>query len=182
MPDQLSYHVSDLQYGDLFSPPQIYRAHKIFRACHQSLQGLHHVIDIAKRSRLTAIAIHRERAPGKGLRKEIRHHSAIVRRHAGTISIEDTGNLHPRAPHPLKFNEQGFCTALTLVVAGARPNRVHIAVVILVLRMLLRIAIDFAGGRLQDSGVAGNRQLQQVVRAEHAGAQGENGIFLITLG
>ncbi len=69
--------------------------------------------------------------------------------------------------------------ALALVVAGADADRVDVALVVLVLRMLLGVAVDLAGGGLQHPRTAVARPLQQAVHADHAGQQRLHRIGLV---
>jgi hypothetical protein len=62
-----------------------------------------------------------------------------------------------------------LCATLALVVAGARPDRVDVAAIILGLRMHHGIAIDLARGGLEDLGFDALGQAQHVDRAMHAG-------------
>ena len=62
----------------------------------------------------------------------------------------------------------GFGEALGFVVAAAHADRIDVAPVALALRMLLRIAVDFAGAGEEEARILQLRQAQRVVRAERA--------------
>ena len=58
--------------------------------------------------------------------------------------------------------EQGLGAALALVIAGARPDGVDVAPVVLRLGMDRRVAINLTGGGLQDLGLDLLGQAQQL--------------------
>ena len=57
---------------------------------------------------------------------------------------------------------QGLGAALALVIAGARPDGVDVAPVVLRLGMDRRVAINLTGGGLQDLGLDPLGQAQQL--------------------
>ena len=57
---------------------------------------------------------------------------------------------------------QGLGAALALVIAGARPDGVDVAPVVLRLGMDRRVAINLTGGGLQDLGLDLLGQAQQL--------------------
>ena len=75
--------------------------------------------------------------------------------------------------------EQRLGAALAFVVAGARPDRIDVAAIILGLRMHLRIAVDFRGRGLQDFGAQPLRQSQHVDGAVDAGLGGLHRVVLV---
>jgi hypothetical protein len=54
---------------------------------------LYHVVDVAERSRLTAIPVQRNGLAFQRLHDKIRHYSPVVHMHAGTVGVEDARNL-----------------------------------------------------------------------------------------
>ena len=71
--------------------------------------------------------------------------------HARAIGVENPGDFDIQTVLAPIVKEQGFRTALTLVVAGAWANRVDVAPIILGLGVNGRITIDFGRGRLKNS-------------------------------
>ena len=67
---------------------------------------------------------------------------------------------------PRVGGHQRLAEALRLVVAGTRPDRVHVAEVRLALRMLERIAVDLGGRCLHQDRVCGARQVERVARPQ----------------
>ena len=82
--------------------------------------------------------------------------------HAGAIGIEDAGHLDLQLMLPVVIKEEGLGTALALVVAGPRPDRVHVSPVGLHLGMDARIAVDLGGGGLQNPCLQPLRESQHV--------------------
>ena len=74
---------------------------------------------------------------------------------------------------------QRLGAALALVVAGARADRIHVAPVLLPLRVFARIAVDLAGRRDQDPRVDLARHVEHVQRALHRGTDRANRIALV---
>ena len=65
--------------------------------------------------------------------------------------------------------EQRLGAALAFVIAGAWTDRVHVAPVLLDLRVDMRIAVNLAGRGLQDGNAQPLGQPQHVDRADHTG-------------
>ena len=68
---------------------------------------------------------------------------------------------------------------LALVVAGAGAGRADIAMVGFPLRMLQGVAVDLAGGGLEDATAVRPRQLQHVAHPRHGGQQRLHRVFLV---
>src|SRR5690606_3358842 len=79
----------------------------------------------------------------------------------------------------MKIKTEGFRTALTFVVAGSRAGRVNVAEVLLPLRVFMGVTVHLTGGGLEQAGVIGNRQFQQVEYAVSASLEGLNRVHLI---
>ena len=69
--------------------------------------------------------------------------------HAGTVGIEDAGDLDLKSVLAMVIEEQRFCASLALVITRTRSDRIDVTPVIFSLRMNDRIAINFTGRRLQ---------------------------------
>src|SRR5262249_43727498 len=80
---------------------------------------------------------------------------------------------------PVIIEEQGLCGPLSFIITGSWPDRVHVAPVALGLRMLLRIAIDLARGRLKDARIEPLGETEHVDGAKHARLDRVNRIVLI---
>src|SRR5262245_33174315 len=99
--------------------------------------------------------------------------------HVWAVSVEYAGNpdVHPMLS-PVVV-EQCLGAAFAFIVAGARPSHVYQSAVVFGLRMDIRIAINFAGGRLQDASVQSFGEAEHVDRPEHARFGGLDGIPLV---
>src|SRR5262249_22327853 len=149
------------------------------RRIHQGDEAINQVCDIAERSCLRAVAGHRQWTPVQSLHDEIRDHAAVVGLHSRPIGVEDARDLDPDAVLPMIIEEQGFCGPLSFIITGSRPDRVHMAPVVLGLRMLLRIAIDLARGRLKNARVEPLGETEHVDGAKHARLYRVNRVVLI---
>lgn len=90
--------------------------------------------------------------------------------------------FYRRAGLAREVGAQGLGAALALVIAGARADGVHMPPVALMLRVDLRVAIDFAGRGLQHARARATRQLQHIERALHTRLQGVYRVGLIVGG
>ena len=88
-------------------------------------------------------------------------------------------HLDARAVLAVVVEEQRLGAALAFVVAGARPERVDVAAIVLGLRMHGGIAVHLAGGGLQDLRADPLGEAQHVDRADHAGLGGLHRIVLV---
>ena len=70
--------------------------------------------------------------------------------HARAISVEDPRDLDLNPVLAVIIKAERLGAALAFIIAGARPDRVHIAPIAFFLRMNFRIAIDFRGRGLED--------------------------------
>lgn len=105
---------------------------------------------------MTPIAIDRQGLPFQRRDDEIGDDAPILRVHMGSIGVEDPDHLDVDPELAVVIEEEGFGAPFSFVVTGARADGIDPPPVIFPLGMDLRIAIDFAGGRLQDPrGYAG---------------------------
>ena len=133
---------------------------------HQPIEPVHQIADIAEAARLRARSEDGDRFAAQGLIDERRHHAAIVQLHARPVGIEDARDVGAQAVVAVVGHGQRLGEALAFVVAGARPDRVHVAPIGFHLRMLQRVAVAFRGGGQQEARILGARQFQHVARAE----------------
>src|SRR5690606_38211351 len=157
----------DLEYGNFLGVAEVDGTPEAGRAVHQEHQSFDHVVDIAQRPRLTSVAIDSQRLAGKRLANKVGYDSTIVGRHAGTIGVEDTGDLYGDLSQTPIVRKQRLGATLAFVIARAQANGVHIAVVALVLRIHLGIAIDFTCRCLKDPSMAACRELQDMYGAQN---------------
>ena len=88
--------------------------------------------------------------------------------HARPIRIEDARDLDRQSMLPPIVHEERFGAALAFVVTRTRTDRIHIAPVRFLLRMHVRVAIDFARRGLKDFRVHALGEPEHVDRAVHA--------------
>src|SRR6185437_14862530 len=148
---------------------EIDRPRDVVRRRHQADEALDEIVDIAEGAGLRAVAIDGDRLALERLNDEVRHDTAIIGVHARPVGIEDARHADPELVLPVIIEEQRLRAALALVIAGARPDRVDVAAVVLALRMDDGIAIDLGGRRLEDLGAHALGKSQHVDRAADAG-------------
>ena len=88
--------------------------------------------------------------------------------HARAVSIEYPGDLDRDLVLPVIVEEERFGAALSLVIAGAQPDRIDAAPVVFGLWMHLGIAVDLAGRGLKDARLDPLGQPQHVYRSMYA--------------
>ena len=71
--------------------------------------------------------------------------TAIRWMNAGTIRVENAGDLDLHDMLPVVVEEQCFSTSLSFVIAGARTDRIDVAPIVLGLGMDRRVAVNLAG-------------------------------------
>ena len=146
---------------------------------HHAHERLDDVVDVGERSRLLAVAVDLEILAAQRRDAEIRNHAAVVDRHPRAVGIEDAHDADVDVVLPVVVHHQAFGDALALVVAGAHADRIDVAPVALGLRMLLRVAVNFAGRGEQDARAHALGQPQHVDRAHHAGLDGLHRVVLV---
>ena len=102
--------------------------------------------------------------------------------HARTIGVEDARDLDLHAVLAVIIEEKRLGTALAFIIAAAQADRVHIAPIGFGLGMLRGIAIDFAGGSLQDRNLDALGQAEHVDGAHDRNLGGLHRIMLIMNG
>ena len=100
----------------------------------------------------------------------------------GPSMIEDAGDLDAQAVLAAVVEEERLRAALACVVAGVRTDGVDVAPVMLGLGMDDRVAVDLAGGGLEDLGFDPLGQAEHVDGAVHAGLGGLHGVELVVDG
>ena len=98
---------------------------------------------------------------------------------AGAIGVEDARHLDPEPVLAAVVEEQRLGAALALVVARARADGVHVAPIAFRLRVHRGVAVDLAGGRLEDLGPRALGEAEHVDGADHAGLGGLHGVALV---
>src|ERR1700683_5023879 len=87
--------------------------------------------------------------------------------HAGTVGIENPGNLNFETMLAVIVEKQGLGATFSLVIAGAWSDRIDVAPVIFSLRMNRGIAINFAGRRLKNATLKAFGEAEHVDGAVH---------------
>ena len=118
----------------------------------------HHVVDMAERTGLLARAVDGERPTRQRLHDQVGHDPPVIGLHPWSVGVENPCHPHIDAAGAQEVEAQRLGGAFAFVVAGARTDAVHRAQISLVLRMHFRIAIDFAGRRLQETRTVRLRQ------------------------
>jgi len=155
------------------------RPGEILTAVHRAHDGVDDVVDVRERSGLGAVAEYRQILALERRYAEVGDHAPVVDRHPRAIGVEDAHDLGIDVVLPMVVHHQRFGDALALVVTRSHPDRIDVAPVAFGLRMLLRVAIDFAGRGQQDARVDPLGQAQHVDRAHHAGLDGLDRIVLV---
>ena len=103
--------------------------------------------DVGEAARLRAVAEDRDVLVAQRLRHERRNGPAVIQAHPRPVRVEDSDDLRVHAVVAVIGHRHRFGKALGFVVDAARADRVHVAPVGLLLRMLERIAVHLGGRR-----------------------------------
>src|ERR671925_338716 len=133
--------------------------------------ALHQVLDIAERSRLRAVAVHRQRRSLEGLIDERRHGTAVAAAHAGAVRVEDADDLDGHTVRPVVGHHHRLRVPLGLVVDAARPDGVHVPPVRLGLRVNLWVPVDLRRRRQEQTRMLRLRQPQRAERPQRPDLQ-----------
>jgi len=99
--------------------------------------------------------------------------------HAGSIGVEDAGDLDLDAMLAVIIEKESLRTTLPLIVTGPRTYRIYVPSIRFRLRMDVRITVNFRGGSLKDWDSQAFRQPQHVDGSVDTGLSGRHGIILI---
>eukprot|EP00754_Rhynchopus_humris_P039921 Rhum_TRINITY_DN22999_c0_g1::Rhum_TRINITY_DN22999_c0_g1_i1::g.176756::m.176756 len=139
---------------------------------HHRVDAVHQVVHELERPGLLARAVDGQRLALQGLDDEVRHDTAVVRVHARPERVEDAHHADVHVVLLLVGVHHRLAQPLGLVVAGARPDRVHVAPVRLGLRVHLRVAVHLRGAGEEDAGATGLSNLKHVAGALRVGQDG----------
>ena len=117
--------------------------------------------------------------PLKRLADERRHDAPVAQAHARAVGVEDADDLGIDAVIAVVGHRHRLRETFRFIVNAARPDRVHVAPVIFLLRMDERIAVAFRSGREEERRLFRLRQAERVMRAERADFQGRDRQFEI---
>ncbi len=178
-PRQTDDRLRQLPDRDLVRVAEVERAGRLVGLAHEAHDALDQIVDVAERAGLVALAVDRDRLAGQRLHDEVRHHAPVLRVHPGAVGVEDARHLDADLVLAQVVEEERLGAALALVVAGARADGVRAATVLLDLRVHLGIAVDLAGGGLEDLRAGPLGQAQHVDGAVDAGLGRRHRIVLV---
>ncbi len=167
------------QDRELVGIADVDRPGEILAAVHHAHDSVDDVIDVRERPGLSAVAEYRQVLALERRHAEVGNHAPVVDRHSRAVGVEDAHDLGIDVVLPMVVHHQRFGDALALVVTRSHPDRIDVAPVALGLRMLLRVAIDFAGRGQQDARMDPLGEAQHVDRSHHAGLDGFDRIVLV---
>src|SRR2546426_12066174 len=99
--------------------------------------------------------------------------------HPRAVRVEDASNLDFDAALSVIIEEQGLGATLSLIIARPRTDGIHVAPIILGLRMNRWIAINLACRSLQNSTFQPLGKAQHIYRAMHRCFCGLHRIVLV---
>src|SRR5256884_8714251 len=135
---------------------------------HEAPEAVDQVGDVLERARLRAVAEDGQWLAGERLRDERGNRAPVVDPHGRAKGVEDAGDPRVHAGGAVVGRRDRLGEGLPLVVTPARADRVHIAPVVLALRVDERVAVDLGGRGEQEPGARGHGEAERVVRAERA--------------
>ncbi len=104
-------------------------------ALHKLDEAFDQIVGIAEGAGLAAVAIDGDRSPLKGLNNEVRDDAPVIGMHARPVGVEDAGHLDIELVLAVIVEKQGLGAALAFIVADRGSNGIHMAPIILGLRM-----------------------------------------------
>ncbi len=174
--------LGEFDHGEFARVPEVDGASKVVGAVHQAHEALDEVVHVAEGTGLGAVAIKGDGLVAQGLDDEVGDDPAVIGVHAGAVGIEDAGDLDAQVVLTAVVEEQGLGAALAFVIAGAGADGVDVAPILLRLGMDLGVAINLAGGGLQDLGPHPLGQAEHVDGPMHAGLGGLHRVELVVDG
>src|SRR5262249_8301821 len=145
------YPLRQVTNRELVRIPAVDRSGNVIRGPHQADHPIYQIVDKAERTRLLSISVDGYGLIVKSLDDEIGHDTAVVRLHARSVSIEDAQYLDFQIVLASVVEKQGFRAAFAFIIAGAGTDRVHMTPIRFLLRVNLRVAVDFGCRRLKNS-------------------------------
>jgi len=138
---------------------------------HQLDDAVDEIGDVTEAARLLPVAEDRDVLVDERLRDERRHGAAIADAHARAVGVEDADDLGVDLVEAAIRDRHRLREPLGLVVDAARPDRVDVAPVGFLLRMLERIAVDLRRRGDHERRALGLREAERLVRAERSDFQ-----------
>jgi len=150
-------------------------------AVHQLVQPLDQVADILEGTCLTPVSVDGDGGATEGLGDEVADDAAVVGVHSRPEGVEDPGDANGDVLLLLVRIHHRLGDALPLVVAGPRPDGVHVAPVVLFLRVHLGVPVDLRRAGQQHPRLHMAGEAEEVEGPEGAGLDGLDGVVLVVL-
>ena len=129
----------------------------------QAEDALHQIVDVTKTARLGARSENGQVLSPQRLSNEGRQHTSVIQAHPRSVRVEDPHNPRFHTVVAVVGHRHGFLESLGFVIDASRSDGVHVAEVLLMLRVHLWIAIDLAGRSDGDPGSFVLGQTQAIV-------------------
>ena len=141
---------------------------------HQAPDALDEVRHVLEGPGLGAVAVDRDRLAAKRLADEVRDRPPVVPPHPGPERVEDPDDAGVEAVVAMVGHRDRLGEALGLVVDPARPDGVHVAPVVLPLRVDEGIAVDLRRRREEEPRALGLGETQRLVGPERPHLEGRD--------
>jgi hypothetical protein len=162
---ELQDALGELEDGVLFGVPEVNDFPREAIGFHEADESRDQVAHVTERAGLVPRAVDGDGFSPQCLHAEVGDDAAIGGVGAGTVGIEDAGDAGVELVLADVLADEGFCEAFAFVVAGAGPVGVDVSPIVFGLGMDEGIAVDLAGGRLEEPGPVVARQLEGMVGA-----------------
>src|SRR5262249_36528016 len=135
----LNHAASAIYDRELLRIANVYR--EVLVAFCEAQKAFNFIAHVTETARLSTVAVDGKVFAAQRLLHKIGNDPAIVQLHAATIGVEDAHNTCVRVVIAVIGHSHGFGKALGLVINRAGTDRIHIAPVGLLLRMLNGVAV-----------------------------------------
>ena len=138
----------------------------------QAEDALHQIVNVTKTACLGARSENGQVFSTQRLSNEGRQDTSIIQAHPWSVRVENPHNPCFHTVVTMVGHGHGFLESLGFVIDASRSDGVHVAEVLLMLRVHLWIAIDFTGRSDGDPGSFVLGQTQAIVDSQRSNFQG----------
>jgi hypothetical protein len=148
----------------------------------QAKNSFNQIRNVAEAPRLTPIAEDCERLIIQSLANKRWNYAPIPKTHSRSVGIEDSNNFRVHPVKTVVCHRHRLGKSLRFVVNTARPDRIYISPIILVLRVYQRIAVTFRSGSEEEFRAFVLRQSERIMGSQRSDLQCRNWMFEIVDG
>jgi len=146
---------------------------------HDCNHALDEIVNVLEGSGLLSVAKDGEWLVLEGLGHKVGDNTAVIEGHFGAVRVENADDTDFQAVFTVVIHSEALSSTFTFIIAGALSNWIDIAPVVLGLRVLKRVPINFRSGGDEETGSATLGKTQHVHGTNKTSLNGLDWVVLV---